>query len=90
MRLLKYFLQQLQAATFTTIIFYTNSATAQIVPDATLLKNSRITTQDNIKIIEGGTQAETNLFLSFEQFSLPTGQTAYFNNIQNIQNNPLS
>ena len=82
----KHFFQKLAATTFTTIIFYTSAVSAQITPDATLPNNSRTTTQDNIKIIEGGTQAETNLFHSFEQFSLPTGQTAYFNNIQNIQN----
>ncbi|MGF1675308.1 MAG: filamentous hemagglutinin N-terminal domain-containing protein [Rivularia sp. (in: cyanobacteria)] len=77
---------KLAIAISTTIAFYPNIVKAQIVPDATLPNNSSITTQDNIKIIGGGTQAGSNLFHSFENFSVPTGSTAYFNNIANIQN----
>jgi filamentous hemagglutinin family protein len=69
-----------------TLIFSANSAFAQITPDNTLPNNSRVTTQDNIKLIEGGTPAGSNLFHSFEAFSLPTANTAYFNNSPNIQN----
>ncbi|MBW4594916.1 MAG: filamentous hemagglutinin N-terminal domain-containing protein [Brasilonema angustatum HA4187-MV1] len=68
------------------ITFSTNCAIAQITPDATLPNNSRVITQDNIKIISGGTQAGSNLFHSFEQFSVPNGTTAYFNNAVDIQN----
>ncbi len=82
----KHYFQKILAAIFTTIIFHANSISAQIVKDTTLPNNSSITTGDNIKIIEGGTQAGNNLFHSFEQFSLPTNQTAYFNNPLNIQN----
>ena len=66
--------------------FWTNCTIAQITPDATLPNNSRVTTQDNLRLIEGGTQAGSNLFHSFQQFSLPTGSTAYFNNSLDIQN----
>jgi filamentous hemagglutinin family protein len=59
---------------------------AQLVPDSTLPKNSKITTQDNTSIINGGTRAGSNLFHSFDQFSIPTGSTAYFNNDINVQN----
>ncbi|MEA5570107.1 filamentous hemagglutinin N-terminal domain-containing protein [Calothrix sp. UHCC 0171] len=71
---------------FTTLIFPGNQVFAQITPDNTLPNNSRITTQNNIKLIEGGTQAGNNLFHSFEQFSIPTANTAYFNNSPSIQN----
>ena len=62
----------------------TNSTHAQIVQDTTL--NSSVTTQGNISTITGGTQAGSNLFHSFDQFSVSNGNTAYFNNTIDIQN----
>ncbi|WP_414587202.1 filamentous hemagglutinin N-terminal domain-containing protein [Scytonema sp. PCC 10023] len=63
-----------------------NCAIAQITPDATLPNNSSVTRESNIFNITGGTQAGSNLFHSFEQFSVPTGSTAYFNNAVDIHN----
>lgn len=66
--------------------FFANCALAQITPDTTLPTNSRVRTDGNTSIIEGGTQAGTNLFHSFQDFSVLTDRGAYFNNgdIQNI------
>ena len=68
------------------IIISTTSIEAQIVPDASLSNPSTVSSQDNMMIIEGGTQQGNNLFHSFEQFSVPSGLEVLFNNPQVIQN----
>lgn len=73
-------------AVLQTFAFPFNCALAQITPDGTLPNNSSVTTQNNIRIIEGGTQAGSNLFHSFQEFSVPTNSGAYFNNAIDIQN----
>lgn len=66
-------------------------ALAQIIKDNTLGSESSIITpqlinNQAVNQIDGGATRSSNLFHSFEQFSLPSGSTAYFNNAANIQN----
>ncbi|MGG6263836.1 filamentous hemagglutinin N-terminal domain-containing protein [Leptolyngbya sp. AN03gr2] len=60
---------------------------AQVVPDLTLPvgERSQISGDPNIQI-EGGATRGNNLFHSFQQFSIPTGSSASFNNAPNITN----
>jgi filamentous hemagglutinin family protein len=62
-------------------------STAQIIPDTTLAPNQSVVTPNgSISEIYGGVTVGKNLFHSFEQFSLPTGSTAYFQNVLGIEN----
>jgi len=61
-------------------------AMAQIAPDTTLSIPSQVTVEDNIYTIEGGVEVGSNLFHSFEDFSVPTGAEAFFNNASTIDN----
>ncbi|KYC41094.1 hypothetical protein WA1_23555 [Scytonema hofmannii PCC 7110] len=69
-----------------TSIFSANCALAQITPDSTLPNNSSVTREGSTFNITGGTQAGSNLFHSFGEFSAPNGGTAFFNNAVDIQN----
>ncbi|OKH43020.1 hypothetical protein NIES2101_31705 [Calothrix sp. HK-06] len=65
---------------------WANCAYAQISPDGTLPNNSSVTLNDNTFNITGGTQAGSNLFHSFREFSVPTSSKVFFDNTPNVQN----
>ncbi len=56
----------------------------QVMSDGTV--NTIVTRSGNVFTIDNGTTSGTNLFHSFQEFSIPTGGTALFNNAANIQN----
>ncbi len=68
-----------------------NCVLAQVTPDGTLGAESSVVTPTNVNglpgdQIDGGATRGANLFHSFEQFSVPTGGEASFNNALEIQN----
>ncbi|MGL5808188.1 MAG: filamentous hemagglutinin N-terminal domain-containing protein, partial [Xenococcaceae cyanobacterium] len=65
-------------------LFFPTAARGQISPDGTVETNVEQT--GNVTEITGGEQAGSNLFHSFSQFSVPTGNEAFFNNSNDINN----
>jgi len=70
----------------TFIISWEAPLSAQVVGDTTLPSNSVVNLTGATYQIDGGTTTGSNLYHSFQQFSVPTGFTAYFNNVLAIQN----
>jgi len=57
---------------------------AQVTPDGTV--NTQVNQTDNVSEITGGETRGNNLFHSFQEFSVRTGNEAFFNNANNISN----
>ncbi|MDY6939526.1 MAG: S-layer family protein [Cyanobacteriota bacterium] len=68
------------------ILWSGSGAIAQIVPDSTLPDPSNVNIDGAELTIEGGTTRGSNLFHSFEEFSLPAGTEALFDNSLAIDN----
>ncbi|MFB2969235.1 filamentous hemagglutinin N-terminal domain-containing protein [Aerosakkonema sp. BLCC-F183] len=69
-----------------TFLLFPAVTMAQIVPDSSLPVNSVVTPNGDTNTITGGTRAGENLFHSFQQFSIPTNGTAFFDNPVDIRN----
>lgn len=74
------------ACTGSLIVALPQTAFAQIIPDSTLPTNSIITVEETLQHISGGTEVGGNLFHSFDQFNVRTGETAFFDNALTIDN----
>ena len=70
---------------FCTIGFlYASSTQAQVTSDGTV--DTQVTQDGNVAEITGGETRGGNLFHSFQNFSVVTGNEAFFNNADNISN----
>ena len=59
-------------------------ANAQVIPDGTV--NTQVNQAGNVSEITGGETRDSNLFHSFQEFSVGTGNEAFFKNIDTIEN----
>lgn len=65
-------------------VFLWGKAQAQVTPDNTV--DTTVNQNGNVAEITGGQTRGDNLFHSFQDFSVPTGNEAHFNNADTIKN----
>ncbi|MEH2456614.1 MAG: S-layer family protein [Nostoc sp.] len=63
---------------------WSSSANAQVISDGTL--NTTVSQSGNNFTITNGSRVGNNLFHSFSQFSIPSNDSAFFNNAADVQN----
>ena len=74
----------LQLSISTVVCLYTSPILAQVTSDGTV--NTQVNQDGNVAEITGGETRGDNLFHSFEDFSVPTDNEAFFNNASDIAN----
>ena len=79
-----YPLLQISLCTFGYLCATGSRAIAQVTSDGTV--NTQVTQNDNVAEITGGETRGSNLFHSFQDFSIQTGNEAFFNNADSIAN----
>ena len=72
----------LQLSLGTVVCLFTSPLLAQVTTDGTV--NTQVNQNGNVTEITGGETRGSNLFHSFQDFSVPAGNEAYFNNAENI------
>ncbi|MEQ9368827.1 MAG: filamentous hemagglutinin N-terminal domain-containing protein [Coleofasciculus chthonoplastes F3-SA18-01] len=70
---------------FSVMVGVQPASSQPIIPDNTLPVNTRVTPDGKVFTIEDGTVRGVNLFHSFQEFSIPTGGQAFFNNALEIE-----
>jgi filamentous hemagglutinin family protein len=76
--------RQLSLSIFCSAVLFPASVVAQITPDNTVPTNVE-QTEENMQI-NGGEREGNNLFHSFDEFSIPEGMEAIFENATDIEN----
>ena len=77
-------LLQIGLCTFGYLYATSNTALAQVTSDGTV--NTQVNQNGNVAEITGGETRGGNLFHSFQDFSVPTDNQAFFNNADSIAN----
>ena len=79
-----FFPLQVSLCTFGCLYSLSSVGHAQVTTDGTV--NTQVNQDGNSAVITGGETRGSNLFHSFGNFSIPTGNEAFFNNADSISN----